>query len=566
MDSAKLAIERLIALGRVILAASLLLTALLLAASLPAAVLLQFTFAIYLAYALVILVFLHRRPEERWLSRALVGDLVVLAVALLVAVHFPLATLYFVLFLGAVGGARRSWRMALLLSVVLSGVFLLATERFSLFLGGSAAWASSLTQARLAVLAALIAGGGLIGYVAQRERRYLVQRYEFESVAILLRLDTRWEEMWRRWLEEMCRRFRARRCLLAQRDPETDRVVLWQLSAENPPDSYREEERPPRDAATFLVNDTDTSFLANGLCAPAQVKLVARQGLSEHPAPPPTLPVRLLEEFRPRSVLSVGFPLAGVWSGRLWLLDAHNNGFTLSQFDALQQLLNSLSPTLANLLTVRRLLAQAVAAERERIVRDLHDGVAQTVASVEMQLGVFQRLVASEPEKLAVELEELRQVVQAQKEELRRYLRALKPVRVPAAELADWILAHCLQFQQETGIEVDTLVDPVGASVPEGVCREVFLILREALHNVHKHAQAKHVLVKLRQDEGYLRLLVDDDGRGFPFTGTYSQHALEEQGLGPVSICERVRALGGTLTIDSTPGSGATLRVDIPLS
>jgi len=562
MDSAKLAIERLIALGRVILAASLLLTALLLAASLPAAILLQFTFAIYLAYALAILVLLHRRPEERWLSRALVGDLVVLAVALFLAAHFPLATLYFVLFLGAVAGARRSWRTALLLSIALSGAFLLATERFAIFGGG----AGALLQARLAIMAAFIAGGGLIGYVAQRERRYLVQRYEFESVAVLLRLDTRWEELWQRWLAEMCRRFHARRCLLAQRDAETDRVVVWQLSAENPPDSYREEERPPRDAATFLVNDTDTSFLANGLCAPAEVKLVARQGLSERPATPPTLPARLLEEFRPRSVLSVGFPLAGVWSGRIWLLDAQKNGFTLSQFDTLQQLLNSLSPILANLLTVRRLIAQAVEAERERIVRDLHDGVAQTVASVEMQLSVFQRLAASEPEKLAVELEELRRVVQVEKEGLRRYLRALKPVRVPPAELADWILAHCLQFQQETGIEVDTLVDPVGASVPEGVCREVFLILREALHNVHKHAQAKHVLVKLRQDEAYLRLLVDDDGRGFPFTGTYSQHALEEQGLGPVSICERVRALGGTLTIDSTPGSGATLRVDIPLS
>lgn len=566
MAPAKLAIERLIALGRVVLSASLLLTALLLAANLPAAVLLQFTFATYLAYALVILVFLHRRPQERWLSHALLGDAVVLVVALFVASHFPLATLYFVLFLGAVGGARRGWRTALLLSFGLSAVFLLAAERFTSILGGDFPWVVSLPPARLAVMAALIAGGGLIGYVAQRERRYLVQRYEFESVAILLRLDTRWEEVWIRWLEEMCRRFRTRRCLFAQRDAETDRVVVWQLTAENSPDSYREEERPPRDAGTFLVNGNDTSFLVNGLGGHGEVKPVARQGLSEHPATPPELPPRLLEEFRPRSLLSVGFPLAGIWSGRIWLMDARSNSFTLNQFDALQQLLNSLSPILANLLTVRRLIAQAVDAEREHIVRDLHDGVAQTVASVEMQLGVFRRLALSNPEKLGVELEQLHRVVQGEKEELRRYLRALKPVRVAPAELGNWIFAHCLQFQQETGIQVYVQVERVGATLPEGICREVFLILREALHNVHKHAQAKHVLVKLRQDEGYLRLLVDDDGQGFPFTGTYSQHALEEQGLGPVSICERVRALGGTLTIDSTPNSGASLRVDIPLS
>jgi signal transduction histidine kinase len=73
-------------------------------------------------------------------------------------------------------------------------------------------------------------------------------------------------------------------------------------------------------------------------------------------------------------------------------------------------------------------------------------------------------------------------------------------------------------------------------------------------------------MVWLRQDDAFLRLLVDDDGCGFSFSGTYSQRALEEQGLGPVSISERTRALGGTLTIDSSPGSGSTLRVDIPLS
>lgn len=166
---------------------------------------------------------------------------------------------------------------------------------------------------------------------------------------------------------------------------------------------------------------------------------------------------------------------------------------------------------------------------------------------------------------LSEELEHLYAVVREEKENLRNYLRGLKSVRVPPGELANWILAHCMQWQQETGIAVDVLVDPVGDTLPEGVCREVFLMVREALHNVSKHAAATHVLVKVRQDEGYLRLLVDDDGRGFSFSGTYSQHALEESGLGPVSICERARALGAALTIDSTPGSGATLRVDIPL-
>ncbi|MFB3095988.1 MAG: sensor histidine kinase, partial [Candidatus Acidiferrales bacterium] len=166
----------------------------------------------------------------------------------------------------------------------------------------------------------------------------------------------------------------------------------------------------------------------------------------------------------------------------------------------------------------------------------------------------------------AGELGQLQQVVQGEREEFRRFLRALKPVRVTPGELAQWLLAHCAQLQQETGIQVETQIEPVQENLPEGVCREVVLILREALHNVRKHAGARQVLVRLRQDENCLRLVVDDDGRGMPFSGTYTQEALMEKGLAPVSICERLRGLGGTLTIESTPGSGLTLRMEIPLA
>ena len=183
-----------------------------------------------------------------------------------------------------------------------------------------------------------------------------------------------------------------------------------------------------------------------------------------------------------------------------------------------------------------------------------------------MQLNVYRRLATDDPAKTAEELGGLQTVVKQEQEELRRFLRTLKPLRVPASELGRWMLAHCAQFQQETGIEVDFWADPVEETLPEGICREVFWILREALHNVHKHARAQHVMVRLRQDDSFLRLLVDDDGGGFSFSGTYSQRALEEQGLGPVSIGERTRALGGELTIDSSPGSGSTLRVEIPLA
>jgi signal transduction histidine kinase len=564
MTAAKLAIERLIALGRVILAAGLLFTALLLApVDFPAYGLLRLALGVYVVYSLVVLIFLHRQPEMRWASRALLGDLLILLFVLLAAPSMPLGSLYFVLFLGAVAGVRRGWLLAAGISLVLSLLFLLAGMR-TLAWQDAATWAAQLTRERWAVLGALIVGGGLIGYLAERERRYLEQRYDIESVSALLRLDASWDEVWRRWLAELCRRFHCQRALLAHRDAETSRVTLWQFDAAGP-GGFRQEERPPRDAGMFLPDGNEVSFLAQVMNPQSVRWVVTRQGLSDQPALPPPVPERLLEEFGPRTILSVAIPTAGGTASRLWLLDGRG-GFTLEQLDALQQLLQSLAPILDNLLAVRRWIAQATDDERDRIVRDLHDGVAQTLASLEMQLSVLARTKDPQTTDVPAELRRLQEIVGEEKERLRAYLRTLKSVHVPPPELANWILAHCSQWQQETGIEVEVVADTIGLALPEGVCREVFLILREALHNVQKHAGAKHVLVKLRQDESCLRLLVDDDGRGFPFAGTYSQHALEELGLGPVSICERARALGAVLTVDSTPGIGSTLRVDIPLS
>lgn len=565
IETARAALERLIALGRVILAAGLLLTALLLPGlDFPAYRLYVFTFGVYLAYALAWLVFLHRSAELRWAPWALVGDVVVLSLLLLAATFMPIGTLYFVLFLSGVAGLRRGWLSAVLLSLGISALYVVSVLRTATW-QDPATWLSYLSQERLAVLGSLIAGGGLIGYLAQRERRSLELRAESASFAALLRLDADWDEVWRRWLAALCERFRARRCLLVQRDAETDRVRVWRYARGTAGDAYREEDRPPRDAAMFLVSDTQSSFLAQ-VTGSARTAVTVREGSSGQPASPPELPVRFLEEFQPRSVLSVALPESGGAASRLWLLDAEGGAFSVEQFDALEQLLGALSPVLANLLMVRRLIGQAQNAERERIGRDLHDGVAQTVASLEMQLQVLVREARQNGALLGEELAHLHEIVRTEKENLRGYLRRLKAVHVAPQELANWILAHCVQWQQETGIQVDVLVEPVGPSLPEGVCREVFLILREALHNVCKHASARHVLVKLRQDEGYLRVLVDDDGRGFSFTGSYSQHALKELGLGPVSICERAEALGATVTIDSTPGSGSTLRVDIPLN
>ncbi|MBI3483958.1 MAG: hypothetical protein HY012_02240, partial [Acidobacteria bacterium] len=122
------------------------------------------------------------------------------------------------------------------------------------------------------------------------------------------------------------------------------------------------------------------------------------------------------------------------------------------------------------------------------------------------------------------------------------------------------------RFRGESGVALDLLADSLGMQVPDRVCRELFQIYREALHNIKKHANATHVVVKLWQQEDKVILVVDDNGQGFSFAGRFSSDELDRLRLGPISIKERTRTIGGVLTVESNPGHGARVTVEVPLS
>ena len=567
MESAAQAVERLRALARLVLAASLGL-ALLLAPprGSPLGPVLALVCALYFLYAILGFVFYRQLTTRAWQAATTLGDGVTLGVILLVSPAQPASFILFFLYFTLVAGLWQGWWAAAGLSVAVTAAYL------------ALAWRESVTEAAGPLLGAegwktwamggvLVAAGTLVGALGQRERRRAEESAEVEELARLLSLDARWPEIWQRWLQTLCKRFGARRALLAYHDPETDLVGLWQFTTERGGD-LEEQDRPPRDARTFLLEGFPFSVLGNRLDIAGQETWHLRHAYSTEAGSEKKLllPGRFALELAPRSLLSVPISVGGKWRGRLMLLDAVGEGFALTDLDHLQRLMAGLGPMLANLLTVRSLIQQAVNEERDQISRALHDGVAQSLASVVMQLDVFRREAVEDPERTAEGLEHLQGVVRQEQESLRRFVRTLKPIRVPATELNRWVVAHCVQFQQETGIEVEVKAEAAATSLPEGVCREVFLILREALHNVRKHAEARRVRVELFQDDTMLQLVVGDDGRGFPFAGSLSQAQLEEKGLLPLSVRDHTRFLGGTLTIESAPGEGATLRVEIPLN
>ncbi len=100
---------------------------------------------------------------------------------------------------------------------------------------------------------------------------------------------------------------------------------------------------------------------------------------------------------------------------------------------------------------------------------------------------------------------------------------------------------------------------------PGKITVDVLQVIREALHNIHKHAQATHVLFSLEKSDTTLLIGVNDNGRGFRFGGKYSLDELETLRLGPNSIKQRMRALGGDVVLESQPGHGTNLKLKIPL-
>ena len=104
---------------------------------------------------------------------------------------------------------------------------------------------------------------------------------------------------------------------------------------------------------------------------------------------------------------------------------------------------------------------------------------------------------------------------------------------------------------------------PVG--LPPDLTMEVLQMLREALHNVQKHAGATRVAVTLEKTDRGLEISIDDNGHGFGFAGSYSLEELELLRLGPVSLKRRARSLNADLLLESRPGRGAGIRVRIPL-
>ena len=203
--------------------------------------------------------------------------------------------------------------------------------------------------------------------------------------------------------------------------------------------------------------------------------------------------------------------------------------------------------------------------ERVRIASDFHDGPLQSFISLQMRLEILRKLMERDLTAGMQDLKQLHTLAQSQVRDLRAFLHSMRPVDVEGGNLVSSARRTAELFQKESGLPVTFLGTNTPVGLPQEMSAEVLQMLREALHNVQKHAAATRVAVSMEKTEKGLEISVDDNGHGFNFAGTYTLEELELLRLGPASLKRRARSLNADLLLESRPGRGTGLRFRIPL-
>ncbi|TMK95804.1 MAG: GAF domain-containing sensor histidine kinase [Actinobacteria bacterium] len=262
-----------------------------------------------------------------------------------------------------------------------------------------------------------------------------------------------------------------------------------------------------------------------------------------------------------RSFLGVPIVSEGDVIGSFYLTDKKGGrGAVFS--DADQELIETLAAHAAVAIQNARLHERSreltVVEERNRLARELHDAVNQTLFSVSLTADAAALLVDADPERAKAELGEVRELVRSAMEEMRSLIFELRPGDVVSDGLAVTLQKHVDVLRRVHGVDIELELD--GVEVDPGLEREVFRVTQEAIGNALKHAAPEHVRVEVRRAGHRLAVTVEDDGSGFDPEGAQARRH-----LGLISMRERAEEIGGALRVRSAPGTGTTVSLEVDL-
>ncbi len=302
-----------------------------------------------------------------------------------------------------------------------------------------------------------------------------------------------------------------------------------------------------------------------------------RQGQSSLALRVGELPVPECKAWAARDVRSVLLlPLVssdGSWAGLLTVASRKKHGFSRSVRRAYLTVAAPVALALENLRLVEQARRSGLIGERKRLAHEIHDTLAQGFTSIVMNLEAAEGTLpgGSSPEA-HWHLDQARLTARESLTEARRLVWALRPKLLEDASLLEALARLAERWSEGSGVPVETAVAGTPRPLPPEVEVTLLRVAQEALANVRKHARANRATLTLSYINDHVALDVRDNGTGFDLEGFEPEGnraaypTRNGGGFGLETIRERVERLGGTLKIESAPGNGTTLVVELPVA
>ncbi len=535
---------------------------------------------VYLVNSVVVMFLVRFRPRSTTAFRLVVHAVDILWPVLIslfaTAQHGP----FFLFFVFVMAEAAYRWGLWETVGTAVTAVVLLWAEAYAVRAGLESAanqWLHTMHLPRLGVSVReldpqqlfmtsvyLIVLGLLLGYMSENQKRVRAERAVITRVLSSTRVEAGLTGTMQQILGEVMSVYGAARVLGASQERNSYRVFLAEVKrGPEGSEALRWSEALPETEKAYLFDGPADAVYVSRNGAGFRTVLLDQDGKRRREVNTKFLDVLApVEKFD--AMVSVGLLFGTEWSGRVFVFDPEMMGEPEEELRFLQEFAQQVGPAIYNVYLMRRLRERAGALERSRFARELHDGAIQSLIAVEMQLDVLRRQSGTQAPVVNAELGRIQKLLREEVLKLRELMQAMKSFEVNADRLLGFISDTVERFRRETGIAAEFVSELERVDLAQKGCRELARIVQESLVNVRKHSGAHNVLVRLAQRAGNLQLTVEDDGKGFSFSGKLSDAELETTGKGPAVIRERVRLLAGELTIESTPGHGARLEVRIP--
>lgn len=405
----------------------------------------------------------------------------------------------------------------------------------------------------------LLVTGFLLGYLAEREKELRAEIAFTNHLLSLTRVGNPLSEVVTRISEEMARVFNGERIFQLVLQTTSGRLFQWDISL-HPKPSFAVRELDPNEHRPGLMREyPHTFFIERRSRGVVAMDAVDDEGRRINTPEFRELPMPVADA---ESVLVVKVEVGREWSGRFVLVNGRMGWNRERELRFAQNALRQAAPALYSIYLFRRLRTRAGAMERAKVARELHDTAIQSLISIEMQVDVLRR--RSNGFTQSAELERIQQLLREEVLNMRELMQSMRPVEVGPQHFLDFMAQLVERFRSDTGVDAQFVSELEEVTLPASACRELTRVVQEGLVNVRKHSGAKSVYVRFGAQNGLWKLVIDDDGRGFPFTGRLTLTELDDLHRGPAVIKERVRAMGGDMVIESSPGHGSRVEITVP--